>query len=330
MNDIKLYLSPLLVACFFLSSVAETKDIRQKAIDKNNKPSNFIQKLLDAKEADIDLAKIALELAKEIDPTVNVKADLKKIKLMSNEVKKKTLGSTFPKIQIDSINQFLYKDMGLQYDFSDPKAKGVENNLLSHTLKTQKGSCLTMPLLYMAIAQQLKIPIYPVVVQNHMFLRYTVPGGEEINIEATSGGSFPNSYYINRFQVSSDAVSNGNYMKTYSYKEIAGILLLYNSQHYFKQSNHKKAFEYIDAAMKMFPRNPNLVMAKAVMFRDLWSEFQKKFRMQEAEVFWQLAKEYSDKAKAMGIKNLDESEYLKQIRSIASDVEASKKVKPMM
>lgn len=219
--------------------------------------------------------------------------------------------------------------MELRYDFSDPTAKKAENNLLSYTLKTMKGSCLTMPLLYLAVAQELGWPIYPVIVQNHMFLRYAVPGGAQLNIEATSGTSMPDDWYIKRFNVSPSAISNGSYMRTTTYKELLGVLLQFNTTYYFKRMKLNESFDYINTAIELFPKDPNLVMLKASMLRDEWTRHQQKGWLDVADMFWQDAKYLADQGRAMGYKDHDDSEYVKTMKEYEAQEKLKHTLKPM-
>lgn len=319
----------LFLSYLLISSAVHARPEAHLINGKEIKPDKYIESIRTLKEGDVKLAKVAFELSKEVDSSVNVKNDLNFIKKLSVAVKKASYNSPDPVVRIEALKEVISRDMGLAYDFSDPKAESPANNLLSYTLKTKKGSCLTMPLLYLAVAQELKWPIYPVVVQNHMFLRY-VTGGKDINIEATSGSSLPDSWYVEHFKVSKDVIKNGNYMKTSSYTEMAALLLQYNAFYYFKKRNHTKAFEYIDAAIEMYPANPNLVMAKAKMLRDIGDNFFKTGDPEGGEVAFGEAKKYADKAKALGFNQKNETEYLKQMAAYNAAEQDKKIIKPKM
>lgn len=313
----------LIIIFSALMSFARTE--RHTRNGKPIPPNRLIKSLINSNENDINLAKIALELSNDIDKTINIKEGLAKIKTISAQVKKRAGNSTDPKVRIEALNQVIFHELELRYDFSDPTAKKPENNLLGYTLNTFKGSCLTMPLLYLAVAQELKWPIYPVSLQTHLFLRYVVNNETSINIEATSGGgSFTDDWYKNHFEISPESIKNGHYLKTMTYKEMAAILLQFNSDYYFKKRNHQKAFEYINAAIEIFPKHPNFLMVKGFMFRDLWIEFEKKFRFQEASILWKDAKYYGDMAKSMGMKDIDNTKYLQKMKTY-NDQEKNRK-----
>ena len=53
------------------------------------------------------------------------------------------------------------------------------------------GTCVTMPVLYVAIGRRLNYPLFLVQAREHFFVRWEEPGGERFNIEATTLGFTP-------------------------------------------------------------------------------------------------------------------------------------------
>ena len=62
-------------------------------------------------------------------------------------------------------------------------------NLFVHgVLCGRGGTCVTMPVLYIAIGRRLGYPLHLVRTKDHFFARWEEPGGERFNIECTSPG----------------------------------------------------------------------------------------------------------------------------------------------
>ena len=112
-----------------------------------------INKLLSLPEKDIDIGIAALTLAKGIYPDLDIKAYSEKIDAMVAAARIVAKGSTDPDYRIRALNTFLYKYAGIKYDMSDPNAEKLQNRYLNGILDTKMGSCVTMPILYLAIAQ---------------------------------------------------------------------------------------------------------------------------------------------------------------------------------
>jgi regulator of sirC expression with transglutaminase-like and TPR domain len=136
---------------------------------------NDVDKLLALPERKIDVGIAALTLAKEVYPNLDVKAYSAKIDKMAEETGIFAKGRTDPDYRIRALNTYLYKSVGLQYDLSDPYVEKPENRYLNGILDTKKGSCVTMPLLYLAIAQRLGYPVYfsdiPILLLNRKTLK---------------------------------------------------------------------------------------------------------------------------------------------------------------
>ncbi len=86
------------------------------------------------------------------------------------------------------------------YAYTDKvDAQGVpldsEELFMHGLLKTRKGYCMNLSLLYLIIGQRLNIPLYGVALPNHFFVRYD-DGSTQINIDGTEkGASFSDDFY---------------------------------------------------------------------------------------------------------------------------------------
>ena len=166
-----------------------------------------IDKLLSLPEEKIDIGMAALIIAKEIYPNLDIKAYSAKLDALVANVRLLTKGSLDPDWRVRVLNTYLFKTEGFNYDKDDVYVAKTENRYLNGILDTKKGSCVTLPLLYQAVAQRLGYPVYKVSAPMHFFLRYVDPKYREQNIEATSGGGYnPDEEYIEVLQVSKAAL----------------------------------------------------------------------------------------------------------------------------
>ena len=110
----------------------------------------------------------ALILAKDLSPRVDTKAYSKKIDELVEGARAFVNGSMDPEYRIRALNTFLFRDQGFGYDFSDPYGKDVRNGLITGILDRKKGQCVTLPLLYLIIAQRLGYPVHAVGIPDHV------------------------------------------------------------------------------------------------------------------------------------------------------------------
>lgn len=203
----------------------------------------------------IDIANAALTLAQEFYPALDVQAYSQRIDAFAAATTRLCRGSIDPLERIFALNTVLFKDGGIQYDH-DPAARNTQTNyFLNGILDTRKGICVTMPLLYVAVAQRLGYPIFPVQVPDHEFVRYIDPRlAPRGNIETTSGGKYiTDAEYIEDFGVSETGRRVGSYMRTLTYREYLGKLFTTNGFIYGRQQNGPKIAEYFEAGARLNP-----------------------------------------------------------------------------
>jgi tetratricopeptide (TPR) repeat protein len=99
---------------------------------------------------------------------------------------------------IPIVNNYLFNELGLKTiaHADDP------NDLFLHSVMDRRqGYCLSLSVLYLALAERLGLDVYGVVVPGHFFVRYD-NGRMRFNIETTSGGANPtDEHYITKFKV---------------------------------------------------------------------------------------------------------------------------------
>lgn len=214
-----------------------------------------IQQQLSLPESEIDIGIAALTFAKEIYPDIDIQAYSQKIDVLADKVRWLAQGTRDPERRIRALNTVLFRNEGFHYD-RDPFSRSVQRYyFLNGILDTKQGICYTMPLLYIAVAQRLDYPIYPVAVPDHLFVRYSDPSFKEQNIETTSGGKyFPDEAYIEHFSVSSQGLESGSYMRTMTYRELLGHLLAANALVFAREGRGDRALSYDEKATEFNPK----------------------------------------------------------------------------
>jgi regulator of sirC expression with transglutaminase-like and TPR domain len=150
-----------------------------------------IEKIAALKEEEIDIGWLALVFAKEThypDLDIDRYNNLLNMMTLDIKIKMQSVSQDDSDTRIRVMNTYFIKALGFQYDRDDIQGRKKSNRTINGLMDTRKGSCWTMPLLHLAVAQRLNYPIYPVSAPQHIFLRYDDPGLEMQNIEATAGG----------------------------------------------------------------------------------------------------------------------------------------------
>ena len=90
------------------------------------------------------------------------------------------------------------------------------NLLPSAVLERRQGYCVGLAALYLALAQELDLPIFAVSTPSHVFLRYD-DGSTRINIETTrAGASRPDDAYIREGRIPEASLRKGVFLRNLS------------------------------------------------------------------------------------------------------------------
>jgi len=127
---------------------------------------------------------------------------------------------------------FLQRHLGVHYNLSfsegDYNATDSRNLFIHGILSGHGGTCVTLPILYIAIGRRLGYPLYLVRAKEHYFARWEERGGERFNIECTSPGfrALDDEYYHHRPRpLTAEDLQAGNMLRNLRPREeLAGFL----------------------------------------------------------------------------------------------------------
>lgn len=221
--------------------------------------SHEVRALLELPEDKIDVGRAALTFAKEIYPAIDIAAYSRKIDAMTTAARRfveRYAPRADPESIIRALNTYYYKIWGVRYDNSAQGRTRQENNFLHHILDTREGTCITIPMLYMAFAQRLGYPVYGVVAPEHTFVRFVDPRLKEQNIELTAEAGFePDEGYAYRLNVSQKAIRNGAYLRTLTRRQYLGVLIQQNAIAIGAGGDLDRSIRCFEFAAELDPRN---------------------------------------------------------------------------
>jgi len=175
-----------------------------------------IRAILKLPDNQIDIGRTKLTIDKTIDPTIDIKANLKKIDSMVAKIQAGLPADASNSDKLQALRTYLYSAgdwNGYQtyaYDFDDPLGQKISNKLLPHYLDTKKGNCVSMPLLFIILGQRLGLDVTAAQAPVHIFVKYRDDMGNQINLEATSGATPARDIWIRQQSPMTDeAVANG-------------------------------------------------------------------------------------------------------------------------
>ncbi len=139
----------------------------------------------------------------------------------------------------------------LDFDFTEPS-----NLFLNGIVDRKLGTCVSMPMLYVALGWRLGYPIKPVAVPTHIFARWD-DGRERINIEATGyGADQPDSAYQEEFFLSSRCIERGGELTSLTPRQTLAMLLLARQSYWAAIGDAHRSLEDTLRANLLYPDNP--------------------------------------------------------------------------
>lgn len=263
--------------------------------------SKAVEKLLALPEDKIDIGTAAFTLAKEVYPDVDIAAYSQRLDDLAQKVRQLANDPKDPETRVRALNTVLHLNEDFRYDHSPGARENLDNLFLHRYLDRRRGTCVTMPLLYVAVGQRLGYPIRPVVAPDHMFARYVDPNFAWQNIETTSGGKyFTNEDYIRRFFVSDKGLATGSYMRAMTRRELLGHLLSANAAVFGRRGEAAKAIKYLEKAIQFDPKFADHYDNLATAYRAVGQATK---NSELAAQYREKAKRYASKAKQLGFVN---------------------------
>lgn len=127
-------------------------------------------------EEQINLANAALYIAQEEYPDLDLAEYLNALDTMAAEVQERLPAQQYPLRIIQSINQYLYDDLGFSgntTDYYDPR-----NSFLNEVISRRTGIPITLSLVYLEVARRIDFPMVGIGLPGHLLIRPAVEGME--------------------------------------------------------------------------------------------------------------------------------------------------------
>jgi regulator of sirC expression with transglutaminase-like and TPR domain len=224
--------------------------------------SDLLQFLVSQPENEIDLLWSALVVDKYINPEIDVERTYHQIEGMANQIKLMIGRNASMKEKISAIRKYVYSagawnnHASFSYDFDNPQGRLAVHKTLDYYLTSRRGNCVSMPLLFLVLAEQLDVEMTLITAPRHLQVQYIDPDtGKAVNLETTSGVNPSRPEWLKtQLHWNDRAVETGMYLKPLTKKQIVaemGATLL--------QRLHDERQDYkedIDVALVMLEKYP--------------------------------------------------------------------------
>lgn len=213
-------------------------------------PASFVAAVLDQPDDQLDYltAKIAFDAL--VDPECDQAWVRTEVDRLTESAWNLTRGDGRTAVRLGAVRTILH-DAGpwnehriFSYDMSDPAGRNLPNKLLHNYLRNRLGQCVSMPALFVILAERLGLTVALASAPEHVFVRYIDDAGRAHNIEATSGGHPARDAWIREtHRITDEAIKNGIYLRTLSKREGIGVLASTVIESLFEGQRYQEAMD---------------------------------------------------------------------------------------
>lgn len=269
----------LVWCCFCAGSVAYAEPVNPATVfdSSNFHEAQVLKAILGQPEEAIDFAKANLAINKLVDPNIDVNVNLKKIEAIVTTIQALLPVGASSKDKMLAVRKYLYEagawngHQVYRYDFDDPKDTKIGNKLLPTYLATKKGNCISMPLLFIALGQQLGINVTASTAPLHVLVKYTDSDtGQSYNLEATSGANPSRDvWYQQTMHITDRTLANRIYLQKLTKRETVAVMAMVLAENYLAKQQYEKAMMIADVVLKYYPNAVEAMVMKGTLFYHL-------------------------------------------------------------
>jgi regulator of sirC expression with transglutaminase-like and TPR domain len=149
------------------------------------------------------------------------------------------------------------------YDLDDPFGTQIKSKMLTTYVRTRKGNCVSMPTLFLIVADRMGLKVRLAAAPLHLFVRYTDPAGAEHSLEAISGGHEARTeWYRANLPMTDRAIASGAYMRTLTRRETVAAMAASVLDFLLDQRRYQEAGDVADAILAANPRDAYAMVKK--------------------------------------------------------------------
>ncbi|HST35268.1 MAG TPA: transglutaminase family protein [Allosphingosinicella sp.] len=234
----------------------------------NANPAAAVRAVLSAPDDQLNYGRAKLALDQIIDPSIDAEATLAEVDRLAESATTIAGPRAADGVKLSALQRVIYEggawngNRPFGYDHSDPLGQNVRNKLLSTYLRTRRGNCVSMPILFLLVGDRMGLNLSLSTAPLHVFVRYTAPTGRVMNIEAANGGHPTRDLWYREIMPMSDrAIESGLYLRTLTKREAIAHMATTVMEFLMTEQRFQEAIDVAEVILQNFPRD-GYTMAK--------------------------------------------------------------------
>ncbi len=153
----------------------------------------------------------------------------------------------------------------LEYNYDDFQSKkDYTSHFVSTLMRTNKGNCYSMPLLYLMIAEKLGAEAYLSYAPLHSFVKIRDKKGKWYNLEITNRYMLSDGHYMNHNYIKSRGIKSKIYMSPLSKEEVIAAMAAQLGTYYLVRYGYDPfVIKCADKALEHYPVCTQALLLKA-------------------------------------------------------------------
>ncbi len=249
----------LLIVCFLMCRH------RRATLEQRQREEQTVRLSLSAEDyfalpaSRFSIAEGALVIARKTYPKVDIEQYLGCIRSMADEVRQTLRSGMKPPEIIAALAEYLFKKKGFKF-------KPTNISSFNMVLSRKTGDCMGLAVLYLALAEELGLPITGMSAPNHVYLMYR-SGGRRFNIDQCREGVIaPDEFFIQGYRIPPETIKRGVYMQPLRKKQILARLIIEQASYLCVRKFSLEAIKEYDLAITMDENMPEAFEGRAAQY----------------------------------------------------------------
>lgn len=242
--------------------------------------AEIVRQVLAVPDDELDYleAKLAFDLF--IDPEADATWVRNQVEALTSAARNLTKGDSRAAVRLGAVRRVLYEPgpwnggRSFRYDMSDLLGRSIPNKLLHNYLRNRLGQCVSMPALFVILAERLGLKVSLCAAPEHVLVRYTDDERRVHNIEAANGGHPARDEWIcTQFKITPRAIRSGIYLRTLSKREGIALLGLTIVEHLWENNRFKATAAVCKELLRHDPKDVAAMLWLASAYGRLLDQF---------------------------------------------------------
>ncbi len=246
-----------------------------------------LHRILSIEDTELDYGYAKLALDRLIELADSTAATMATLDRMEQDARCLAEPSPTPDMLFAALRRLIYEagpwndHRSFAYDHDDPLGQRIGNKLLATYLATRRGNCVSMPALFLILADKLGLDVALSTAPLHVFVRYRSGSGQVLNLETTSGAHPARDEWYRRHMPMTDrAITSGLYMRRLPKREGVALLATTLLEHLMEQRRLDEALAVSEVILRHAPRDGYTMVKQGSVFGELIeNEFTGKYRI---------------------------------------------------